>query len=97
MHLTADVLRVHGRAGRRGGRRRRRDAHRSLLRRRVIAHGLVARADLNQKSGVVTAWDGAKGRYTVFFDAINQPLAIKPGNLTDVGPAVPRIAAAANQ
>ena len=61
----------------------------SLLRRRVVAHGLVARADLNEKTGVVTAWDGAKQRYTVFFDEISQPLAIKAANLTDVGPAVP--------
>ena len=35
---------------------------------------------------MVTAWDGAKQRYTVFFDEISQPLAIKAANLTDVGP-----------
>ena len=52
----------------------------------MVAHGLVARADLNEKTGVVTAWDGAKQRYTVFFDEISQPLAIKAANLTDVGP-----------
>ena len=57
----------------------------SLLRRRVVAHGLVARADLNEKTGVVTAWDGLRSGTAVFFDEISQPLAIKAANLTDVG------------
>ena len=62
----------------------------------MVAHGLVARADLNEKTGVVTAWDGAKQRYTVFFDEISQPLAIKAANLTDVGlPAGPAAGPAA--
>eukprot|EP00962_Isochrysis_galbana_P032061 scaffold10505_cov102-Isochrysis_galbana.AAC.1 len=40
-----------------------------LVGQRVVLHGLQGRPELNQRTGVVTAWDAATDRYSVTLDA----------------------------
>ena len=58
-----------------------------LLQRRVVLIGLFAHPELNEKSGVVAAWDGERQRYLVLLDGTSEKLALNPGNLKDMGPA----------
>ena len=55
---------------------------------RVRISGLVARADLNGRSGRVLSYDEAVGRHTVAVDGAG-PVAFKPGNLSAEGAPPP--------
>jgi len=51
---------------------------------KVVLKGLVARADLNGRSGVVISFDAERGRFGVEVDGKVDPLALKPVNLQPV-------------
>jgi len=48
---------------------------------KVVLEGLVARADLNGRSGVVISFDAERGRFGVEVDGQSDLLALKPANL----------------
>ena len=68
-------MRLHptrGQGGRRGCR---------VIGSKVVLEGLVARADLNGRSGVVLSFDAERGRFGVEVDGQSDLLALKPANL----------------
>ena len=52
-----------------------------LLRRRVAINGLVAKPELNGRTGTAMSFDDAKGCYSVELDDTSSSLMIKPCNL----------------
>ncbi len=52
-----------------------------LLGRRVVINGLVAKPELNGRTGTAVSFDIAKGRYSVELDDTSSSLRIKPCNL----------------
>jgi hypothetical protein len=60
-------------------RNKRQDA--PLLRRRVAINGLVAKPELNGRTGTAVSFDDDKGRYSVEIDDTSSFLLIKPCNL----------------
>jgi hypothetical protein len=55
-----------------------------LLGRRVVINGLVAKPELNGRTGTAVSFDDAKGRYSVELDNTSSSLMIKPCNLLPV-------------
>jgi hypothetical protein len=49
--------------------------------RRVVIHGLVAKPELNGRTGTALSFDDDKGRYSVALDDASSSLMIKPCNL----------------
>jgi hypothetical protein len=52
-----------------------------LLGRRVVINGLIAKPELNGRTGTAVSFDGDKGRYSVELDGTSSSLMIKPCNL----------------
>jgi hypothetical protein len=52
-----------------------------LLGRRVVINGLVAKPELNGRTGTAVSFDDAKGRYSVELDGASSSFMIKPCNL----------------
>ena len=52
-----------------------------LLGRRVVINGLVAKPELNGRTGTAVRFDDDKGRYSVELDDTSSSLLIKPCNL----------------
>jgi hypothetical protein len=52
-----------------------------LLGRRVVINGLVAKPELNGRTGTAVSFDDAKGRYSVELDDTSSSFMIKPCNL----------------
>mmetsp|Transcript_3303 Transcript_3303/g.7456 ORF Transcript_3303/g.7456 Transcript_3303/m.7456 type:complete len:176 (-) Transcript_3303:406-933(-) len=48
---------------------------------RVKVHGLMGRADLNGKCGLVAFWDEGKRRYGVQIDGVIAPILLRAANL----------------
>ena len=61
----------------------------SLLSRRVVIIGIVAKPELNGRTGTALSFDDDKGRYLVELDQSSASLMIKPCNLS---PAVCSVA-----
>jgi hypothetical protein len=55
-----------------------------LLGRRVVINGLVAKPELNGRTGTAVSFDDDKGRYSVELDGTSSSLLIKPCNLLPV-------------
>ena len=53
----------------------------SLLGRRVVIIGIVAKPELNGRTGTALSFDDDKGRYLVELDESSSSLMIKPCNL----------------
>jgi hypothetical protein len=53
----------------------------SLLGKRVVINGLVAKPELNGRTGTALSFDDDKGRYFVELDESSTALMIKPCNL----------------
>ena len=53
-----------------------------MLGSRVLVSGLKSRPELNDKAATVIQWHAAKGRYAVRIDGVDEPLLLKPENLT---------------
>ena len=51
-----------------------------LVGKQVLVHGLVAKPELNDRTGTATGWDSERGRYTVRLQDGNT-VALKPANL----------------
>ena len=49
--------------------------------RRVVINGLVAKPELNGRTGTAVSFDEDKGRYSVELDGTSSSLMIKPCNL----------------
>jgi len=56
----------------------------ALLGRRVVINGLVAKPELNGRTGTAVSFDDDKGRYSVELDDTSSSLMIKPCNLLPV-------------
>ena len=52
-----------------------------LLGRRVVINGLVAKPELNGRTGTAVSFDSGKGRYSVELDGTSSSFMIKPCNL----------------
>jgi ankyrin repeat protein len=52
-----------------------------LLGRRVVINGLVAKPELNGRTGTAVSFDDGKGRYSVELDSTSSSFKIKPCNL----------------
>jgi ankyrin repeat protein len=59
-----------------------------LLRRRVLTHGLVAKPELNGRTGTAVSFDDDTGRYSVELDETSSSFMIKPCNLSSMVCAV---------
>ena len=57
-----------------------------LLGRRVVINGLVAKPELNGRTGTAVSFDDDKGRYSVELGDTSSSLMIKPCNLRELFP-----------
>ena len=51
-----------------------------LVGKQVLVHGLVAKPDLNHRTGTAAGWDSERGRYSVRLQD-GSTVALKPANL----------------
>ena len=51
-----------------------------LVGKQVLVHGLVAKPELNQRTGTAAGWDSERGRYSVRLQD-GSTVALKPANL----------------
>jgi hypothetical protein len=54
--------------------------HAPLVGKQVLVHGLVAKPELNNRTGTAAGWDSERGRYAVRLQD-GSTVALKPANL----------------
>ena len=54
--------------------------HAPLVGKQVLVHGLVAKPELNDRTGTAAGWDSERGRYAVLLQD-GSTVALKPANL----------------
>ncbi len=54
--------------------------HAPLVGKQVLVHGLVAKPELNDRTGTAAGWDSKRGRYAVLLQD-GSTVVLKPANL----------------
>lgn len=58
---------------------------RALIGSRLVVDGLKSKPELNGRRALATQWHAVKGRYAVRIDGLDEPLLLKPENLSSDG------------